>query len=333
MGCEIRGNEIAFGTDAERVQVVDQPARAGVPSPVRMQPRTETRYVAQYRASVPCSLPVQHAVFGCMIHNLFDEYRFFPRYPSLCNSLCSRSPLPALPRANLARCPALSDLAVSRYPERELLITGKLFGSLIQQQLISSITLGIALRSVRPRIQQQKKDSNLYTLNKALSRPLRNQQQQRLKPSHSQYERCLVVQCTVRGTERRCTHSRYVLEALRKPLRSNMFKFGMSALEQFKQRLVEWPQVYEPPIRLRLLCEAPIRLRTCYAMSGTVIAYGGGCLRHVRTDGAYRAVCLRGFYAMSGTDLAYGATSTATTCSRSRTSARSVAMGLRVAAC
>eukprot|EP00961_Rhodomonas_salina_P160898 2166472-Rhodomonas_salina.1 len=70
-----------------------------------------------------------------MIHNLFDEYRFFPRYP-----------------------------------ERELLITGKLFGSLIQHQLVSSITLGIALR--------------------------------------------------------------YVLEALRKPLRSNMFKFGMCALEQ-----------------------------------------------------------------------------------------------------
>mmetsp|Transcript_26187 Transcript_26187/g.86121 ORF Transcript_26187/g.86121 Transcript_26187/m.86121 type:complete len:2355 (-) Transcript_26187:1156-8220(-) len=87
----------------------------------------------------------EQEVFACMIHNLFDEYRFFPRYP-----------------------------------ERELLITGKLFGSLIQHQLVSSITLGIALR--------------------------------------------------------------YVLEALRKPLRSNMFKFGMCALEQFKARLVEWPQ-------------------------------------------------------------------------------------------
>jgi CCR4-NOT transcription complex subunit 1 len=87
----------------------------------------------------------EQEVFACMIHNLFDEYRFFPRYP-----------------------------------ERELLITGKLFGSLIQHQLVSSITLGIALR--------------------------------------------------------------YFLEALRKPLRSNMFKFGMCALEQFKQRLVEWPQ-------------------------------------------------------------------------------------------
>jgi len=87
----------------------------------------------------------EQEVFACMIHNLFDEYRFFPRYP-----------------------------------ERELLITGRLFGSLIQHHLVSSITLGIALR--------------------------------------------------------------YVLEALRKPLRSNMFKFGMCALEQFKQRLVEWPQ-------------------------------------------------------------------------------------------
>ncbi len=87
----------------------------------------------------------EQQVFACMIHNLFDEYRFFPRYP-----------------------------------ERELLITGKLFGSLIQHQLVSSITLGIALR--------------------------------------------------------------YVLEALRKPFRTNMFKFGMCALEQFKSRLSEWPQ-------------------------------------------------------------------------------------------
>jgi len=92
-----------------------------------------------------CCTQREQEVFACMIHNLFDEYRFFPRYP-----------------------------------ERELLITGRLFGSLIQHHLVSSITLGIALR--------------------------------------------------------------YVLEALRKPLRSNMFKFGMCALEQFKQRLVEWPQ-------------------------------------------------------------------------------------------
>lgn len=80
----------------------------------------------------------EQEVFACMIHNLLHEYRFFPRYP-----------------------------------ERELFMTGKLFGSLVQDQLVSSITLGIALRNV--------------------------------------------------------------LEALRKPLRSKMFKFGMCALEQLKQ--------------------------------------------------------------------------------------------------
>lgn len=84
-------------------------------------------------------------IFACMIHNLFDEYRFFPRYP-----------------------------------ERELEITAILFGSLIKHQLVSSLTLGMALR--------------------------------------------------------------VVLDALRKPLDSKMFSFGLTALEQFRDRLVEWPQ-------------------------------------------------------------------------------------------
>ncbi len=35
---------------------------------------------------------------------------------------------------------------------------------------------------------------------------------------------------------------RYVLEALRKPATSKMFKFGALALDQFKTRLQEWPQ-------------------------------------------------------------------------------------------
>jgi CCR4-NOT transcription complex subunit 1 len=81
-------------------------------------------------------------VFLCIIHNLFDEYRYFPRFP-----------------------------------EKELQITGLLFGALIQHQLISYIPLGMALR--------------------------------------------------------------YVLEALRKPPGSNMFTFGVTALEQFKSRLSE----------------------------------------------------------------------------------------------
>ena len=80
-----------------------------------------------------------------MIQNLFDEYRFFPRDP-----------------------------------ERELEITAILFGSLIKHQLVSSLTLGMALR--------------------------------------------------------------LVLDALCKPLDSRMFSFGLTALKQFRDRLVEWPQ-------------------------------------------------------------------------------------------
>lgn len=55
----------------------------------------------------------EQEIFRSMIHNLFDEYRFF-----------------------------------HKYPEKELQVTGKLFGTLIQYQLVSSITLGIALRYV-----------------------------------------------------------------------------------------------------------------------------------------------------------------------------------------
>jgi CCR4-NOT transcription complex subunit 1 len=55
----------------------------------------------------------ENEIFACMVHNLFDEYRFF-----------------------------------SKYPEKELRISGILFGALIQEQLVSSITLGIALRYV-----------------------------------------------------------------------------------------------------------------------------------------------------------------------------------------
>ncbi|KAH8935189.1 hypothetical protein BDL97_17G016600 [Sphagnum fallax] len=87
----------------------------------------------------------EKAIFSCMLQSLFDEYRFFPRYP-----------------------------------ERELRITAILFGSLIKHQLVSSTPLGHALRCV--------------------------------------------------------------LDALRKPLDSKMFSFGLAALDQFKDRLVEWPQ-------------------------------------------------------------------------------------------
>jgi CCR4-NOT transcription complex subunit 1 len=55
----------------------------------------------------------ENEIFACMVHNLFDENRIF-----------------------------------SQYPDKELRITGILFGALIQEQLVSSITLGIALRYV-----------------------------------------------------------------------------------------------------------------------------------------------------------------------------------------
>eukprot|EP00953_Heterococcus_sp_UTEX-ZZ885_P017741 9931-Heterococcus_DN1.PRE.1 len=55
----------------------------------------------------------EQEIFACMIHNLFDEYRFF-----------------------------------HKYPEKQLRITGVLFGLLIQHGLVASITLGIALRYV-----------------------------------------------------------------------------------------------------------------------------------------------------------------------------------------
>lgn len=91
------------------------------------------------------SITREQEIFACMIHNLFDEYRFFPKYP-----------------------------------DKELHITAVLFGALVHHQLVSFASLGIALR--------------------------------------------------------------YVLDALRKPLGSKMFTFGLEALNQFRGSLREWPQ-------------------------------------------------------------------------------------------
>ncbi|KAK7386118.1 hypothetical protein VNO78_26091 [Psophocarpus tetragonolobus] len=91
------------------------------------------------------SVKREKSIFECMIANLFEEYRFFPKYP-----------------------------------ERQLKIAAVLFGSVIKNQLVTHLSLGIALR--------------------------------------------------------------YVLDALRKPADSKMFLFGSLALEQFVDRLIEWPQ-------------------------------------------------------------------------------------------
>lgn len=55
-----------------------------------------------------------HEIFSCMLHFLFDEYKFFQSF----------------------------------YPTRELSMTGYLFGSIIQHQLVEYIPLGIAIRYV-----------------------------------------------------------------------------------------------------------------------------------------------------------------------------------------
>ncbi|KAL6645362.1 hypothetical protein ACP70R_016970 [Stipagrostis hirtigluma subsp. patula] len=87
----------------------------------------------------------EQSIFSCMISNLFEEYKFFPKYP-----------------------------------DKQLKIAAVLFGSLIKHQLVAHLGLGIALRGV--------------------------------------------------------------LDALRKSVDSKMFMFGTTALEQFMDRVIEWPQ-------------------------------------------------------------------------------------------
>lgn len=70
----------------------------------------------------------ENEIFACMVHNLYDEYRFF-----------------------------------AKYPEKELRITGILFGALIQEQLVSSITLGIALRYVLEALRKPPSPPNVTT--------------------------------------------------------------------------------------------------------------------------------------------------------------------------
>jgi CCR4-NOT transcription complex subunit 1 len=69
--------------------------------------------IQKLRRCKASAVPREQEVFACMIHNLFDEYKFFPRYPP-----------------------------------KELRTTAVLFGQLVHHQLVSSITLGIALRYV-----------------------------------------------------------------------------------------------------------------------------------------------------------------------------------------
>ncbi|KAJ3184471.1 hypothetical protein HDU85_001776 [Gaertneriomyces sp. JEL0708] len=101
----------------------------------------------------------EQVLYKCMVHNLFEEYKFF-----------------------------------ERYPEKELMLTGVLFGSLIQNQVVTGNALGVALR--------------------------------------------------------------YVLDALRQPVGSALFKFGIQALNQFQQRLAEWPNLSGLVLQISHLADA-----------------------------------------------------------------------------
>lgn len=69
--------------------------------------------IAMLQRNKASTNPRDHEVFSCMLHFLFDEYKFFQTYPA-----------------------------------RELSMTGYLFGSLIQYQLVDYIPLGIAIRYI-----------------------------------------------------------------------------------------------------------------------------------------------------------------------------------------
>ncbi|GIY17902.1 CCR4-NOT transcription complex subunit 1, partial [Caerostris darwini] len=73
--------------------------------------------------------PIQREreVCNCMIKNLFEEYRFFPQYP-----------------------------------DKELQITGQLFGGIIDQNLVSYLSLGLALRYVLESVKKPANTSKMF---------------------------------------------------------------------------------------------------------------------------------------------------------------------------
>ncbi|KIJ69669.1 hypothetical protein HYDPIDRAFT_80338 [Hydnomerulius pinastri MD-312] len=70
--------------------------------------------IALLQRSKASSDPRDHEIFSCMLHFLFDEYKFFQSY----------------------------------YPARELAMTGYLFGAIIHHELVDFIPLGIAIRYI-----------------------------------------------------------------------------------------------------------------------------------------------------------------------------------------
>lgn len=97
---------------------------------------TIDQVIQMLRRTKDANNPHDHEIFSCMIHFLFDEYKFFQSF----------------------------------YPARELAMTGYLFGSLIQHGLVDYIPLGIAIRNVLDALQCPP-DTNLFKFGlQALSR-------------------------------------------------------------------------------------------------------------------------------------------------------------------
>ncbi|AAC24379.1 Similar to yeast general negative regulator of transcription subunit 1 [Arabidopsis thaliana] len=85
--------------------------------------------LSRYKESL---VPREKLIFECMIANLFEEYRFFPKYPERQLKIAS----------------ILFDLYCCRDILLNLLRLIQISGSVIKHQLISSLTLGMALRLV-----------------------------------------------------------------------------------------------------------------------------------------------------------------------------------------
>ena len=116
--------------------------------------------IALLQCSKASSDPRDHKIFSCMLHFLFNEYKFFQSY----------------------------------YPARELTMTGYLFGSIIQHKLVDLIPFRIVLP--------------------------------------------------------------YVIDALRCPPKTNLFKFGPQALARFESHLPEWKSLCQVLSGISHLMEA-----------------------------------------------------------------------------
>ena len=121
------GSSGTVSARAAPLDTVEAEAKSTRAAPLdTVEAEANDHYMRLYRGQVTVAATIQllsrfkgskvqreQEVFRCMLHNLFDEFRFY-----------------------------------HNYPEQELILTANLFGGLVANQLVSSITLGIALRYV-----------------------------------------------------------------------------------------------------------------------------------------------------------------------------------------